>query len=689
MTANAHLVTARRSSVAIALTPRVVLAFLVVTSFVGRLVLVLGRGVQVYLPDEYLYGQLARSLAEGHGPTVLGVSGSTPALLQPLLTAPTWLTGDPELAFRLTQGINSLAMASGAVVVYALARALSVGAWTSVAAAGVALASPDLLYTGYVTADAIAYPLALLAILAAVRALDRPTLRSQALFLGAAALASFARLQYVALFVAAALGAIVVERGRPHSVARRHALLVGAPVVCVVGALLLGGVGRYGTLTSLSISAATIRWVPVSALLLAVATGVIIVPGALAWGAAQLVRPTSRARIAYAALTATLLGALLVASALIATETTSDRFFERYLMLGIPLAAIAFCCWTDEGRPYRNLALAVAAVIVVAVARAPISEYVVGEGRIDSPLLLATGRLEAALGTENTSLVFALAATACAAVAVAAAFGRLGTRSVLLATAAVLAVVSLGAHAADRQGSAGVVRTKLGGAPNWVDRAGGDDVLLVESSREFPAVAMLLALRNISVTGIALLGTETATFDGAVQRFSTDDRGVLGLAGTGVRRQLLVDATSTRIVFADARTVAHRGTFVLVAPTGGARAAVTMGGLYWDGWLSGRGSVTLYATGHPGVCRHASLLLSMPKGASRVALTFAGGARQRVVHVVPGKPARITIEGSSLRRTTVTFTGDPVRFLDTPGIRAVSARAVLTTGTGSCASPGV
>ena len=147
----------RRRHVALTLRPAGVVAALVAASFFLRIALVFGRELQRYLPDEYLYGQLARSLAEGRGARVLGEPVALPTLLQPILTAPAWLFGDPELAFRLTQGANAAAMSLGAVVVFLLARELGVPAWSAVGAAAVALASPDLLYAGYVTADAFGY----------------------------------------------------------------------------------------------------------------------------------------------------------------------------------------------------------------------------------------------------------------------------------------------------------------------------------------------------------------------------------------------------------------------------------------------------------------------------------------------------------------------------------------------------
>src|ERR671922_1549946 len=64
---------------------------IVVASFGGRFLAALGRVVPYYLPDEYIYPTLARSLAEHGRPLIRGGAAHFPALLDPLVTAPVWL----------------------------------------------------------------------------------------------------------------------------------------------------------------------------------------------------------------------------------------------------------------------------------------------------------------------------------------------------------------------------------------------------------------------------------------------------------------------------------------------------------------------------------------------------------------------------------------------------------------------
>src|SRR3954468_12951290 len=77
------------------------LAGIMAASFGGRLIAAAGRGTPYYLPDEYIYPSLARSLAEHGRPLIRGAGVHFPALLEPVLTAPVWLvTDDPIVAYR-------------------------------------------------------------------------------------------------------------------------------------------------------------------------------------------------------------------------------------------------------------------------------------------------------------------------------------------------------------------------------------------------------------------------------------------------------------------------------------------------------------------------------------------------------------------------------------------------------------
>ena len=104
----------------------VALAGIVAASFLLRTAAGWLRATPVYFPDEYIYAELGRSIAESGRPLVRGVTASFPALLQPIITAPAWLFEDVEVSYRLVQATGALLMSLAAVPVFFLARRLGV-----------------------------------------------------------------------------------------------------------------------------------------------------------------------------------------------------------------------------------------------------------------------------------------------------------------------------------------------------------------------------------------------------------------------------------------------------------------------------------------------------------------------------------------------------------------------------------
>ena len=237
-------------------------------------------------PDEYIYASLARSLAAGDGLVIRGNPAHFPALLEPLLAAPLWLVGDTMTAYRLTQGLHAVAMSLAALPVYWLARRVGAPAWQALACGTFAVALPALVFSSYITADAVAYPLALGALAVGVAALDRPSRWNQVGFVALALLATLARVQYAVIPIAFAVAALVVARGRIGVVLRRHGLVVALFGIPILAAVALGPhrlLGYYEGVLSLDVSPATIvHWLGVDAMLLAFAAGIAVVPGGVA-----------------------------------------------------------------------------------------------------------------------------------------------------------------------------------------------------------------------------------------------------------------------------------------------------------------------------------------------------------------------------------------------------------------------
>src|SRR5207244_9305945 len=202
----------------------------------------------------------------------------------------------PVVAYRLTQGLNALAMSLAAAPVDLLARRLGLGGGLSMGAAALAVACPDLLYASFVMADPIAYPLVLGGIYAGVCALERPTRRAQLAFVALGGLAAFARLQYVVLPAAFVVAAFALERRRALRVHRLPLALLALPVAAALAVGPSRVLGYYSGIAHLKVGAGSIlHWAGVDAMLLAYSSGWILVPGAAVALVLALARPRGRA----------------------------------------------------------------------------------------------------------------------------------------------------------------------------------------------------------------------------------------------------------------------------------------------------------------------------------------------------------------------------------------------------------
>lgn len=612
---------------------RFALAGIVVVSFGVRFLAALERVTPRYLPDEYLYTQLARSLADGRGVSVLGQSADLPALLQPLLAAPLAMLGDPELAFRATQGLNALAMALAAIPIFWLARFLRLSHVAALWCAAAAAAAPSLLYASYVTADALGYLLALVAVAAGARALVRPTGWAQCLFLVAAGVATFARVQYVILVGAFALAALLLERGRPIRTARRFGIVTALFALSAITVLVMGrgSLGRYAAIGEFGASLDTARWLGSTAFLLVLAVGAATAPGAVAWCVARVRDVTDRQRAAFACLLATTTISLVVAAAVMTTGSGSDRFLERYLVVLLPLFALAFAAWIADDRPARPVVVALAVVLVVVMARLPLSGYATGQGLADSPTLLALDRLAGSIGVGGASLAAALIVTATAGAAVVATRGRQAQAWIAgVVTLCTLVPLSVGAHAADISISRSLAKQAFAGSPNWVDETGARDVLLVQTPWSSRMNAMLTGAANGSITAATSLGGFIDPFDGLGAPLELRPDGTLLDAGEPVRRPLLFATSGTSVVFGDARVTSDT-LFALAVPADEARLRALAIGVRGDGSLARFGRIHAFPTPRS-TCTRATVTVRLPQGFPGATLetTRADGSRARI-----------------------------------------------------------
>ena len=231
------------------------LTLVVVASTVVRLLLGLGMPSTWVLPDELVYSDLARSIAEGGRPAVRDVPVFGWGEVYPAVIAPVWvLVEDRYVAYHVTLALNAVLMSLAAIPAYFLAR-LVVSRGSSLLVATMTVVVPSLSYTDAVLTENAFYPLFLTAVLAIAHAVRRPSLATQAAALVAVGLVIFTRIQGVALLAAYAGAALLYCLTQPRRerlpYARRFlpTVIVAIPVALApVVASVARGEGAFGWL---------------------------------------------------------------------------------------------------------------------------------------------------------------------------------------------------------------------------------------------------------------------------------------------------------------------------------------------------------------------------------------------------------------------------------------------------------
>jgi hypothetical protein len=189
--------------------------------------------------DELIYSELGKSVASGGQFLVRGVPSNGYGLVYPVLIAPAFgLFHAVPTAYHVAKLINAVVMSLTAVPVYFLARRL-LSSPLALAASALSVLVPSMLYTGTLMTENAFYPLFVLAVLALVLTLERPTPRRQVLLLVACVLCFATRAQAVALFGAALTAPVLhglIERDLRARL-RRFATIYGIAAAAIVLAL--------------------------------------------------------------------------------------------------------------------------------------------------------------------------------------------------------------------------------------------------------------------------------------------------------------------------------------------------------------------------------------------------------------------------------------------------------------------
>jgi hypothetical protein len=611
------------------------LAGIVVASFGGRLIAAAGRLAPHYLPDEYIYPSLARSFAEHGRPLIRGVGVHFPALLDPLATAPVWLvTSDPVTAYRLTQGLHAAFISLAAIPAYLLCKRLGLPRWLALGVGAIAVAVPDGVYASSMLADPLAYPLVLGAVYVGVCLVEESTRGRQLAFALFSGLAIAARIQYAVVPLAVLGAELVADRGRILMSLRRVwlalVLLVAPPAVLFATLGTDRVLGVYSNGDHALHPGSLGHWIGRETMLLAYASGWVLVPGALAGLVLALVRPLRRAEVAFAVTTLLLAGALLLEAAQIA-DTDSQRFQERYLFVLVPLLAAAFGVYVKRGLPGGIPVGLCAAALLLVAARIPLSGYAAAHNKDDSPTLWAVLRFEGLVSVGNGALAVALVAAALSGLAALVAFRKLSPVVAVAAAIAACCALSAGAASFDHRSSSSL-RNSLPADLRWVDHAhlGQVDLVAPPGAREEQSWEQLFW--NTSVTRLLLLGSPPPDqFDAKRVRIAGDGRLLVG--GRVDRRPLLVQTYASTVQLTGVARVRHEAIFDLYRPAGTPRLRLLAAGRFADHWLAPRGAITVW----PRRGGTLELVLKMPRGTQVTPIHLTGRGIDRTVRLQPGR----------------------------------------------------
>jgi hypothetical protein len=590
----------------LALSPAVVLGGLASVSMFMRALLALRHHNTSYWPDEWIYAGLSRSIGHGHL-TIHGDAAHFPAILQPLLAAPLWRFFPIETAYRLVQVENAIAASLVVVPVYFLARFVGLGRWQGYLCAVYALVVPSLVWIPVTLSDFVGYPLAIGAIAAAVRAIDRPTRRGQTVFLALTMLATLARLQYFVIAAGYVVAALLIDR---RSAFRRHAVAFIALAPVFLGAM-VGAFGYYSFGRG-SFSMSTLTWIPLQAYLLAGLTGAIIVPGAVA----ALVRPRERAERAFALVVSVFAICLLAETSVPAAQ--EGRFRERYLFVLLPLAAVSFFMYLKRGRPHARLVFVIAAALAAAAAYLPVTRYSKQAVSYDSESMIGVSWLQNHTSTTTAGLVIAVGLTLGAVLALLT-----GRRIVAGIAVPVAIVISVLITIPTTQWDIDTHQIRPD-AMRWVDRAAGHGPVTLIATPSSSKVPMLNTLYwNPSVTREVVIPPTKGTDNYSKTHLRISPDGTL----LNIPRFFLYNRQGTHASIDGASVVKRNDDLVLYRTTAGsARFVEVVKGQLSNGFLSPYTELNVWGSGR---AKHVTFTLFRPTH-TPAATVFMGKSRFRI-----------------------------------------------------------
>jgi hypothetical protein len=628
-----------------------------------------GHVTPAVFTDELLFSELARSIAAGEGFVVRDEPLFFPAFVPALLQAPAWLAGSTPLAYALAKAINTVLMCSAALPAYWLARRLVRPAYALIVA-GATVASGGMIYHGYLTSEAVAYPVFLLAVATSVRALAAPSRGRDLVAVATLLLAVLTRAQFVVLplvFVAA-----ILLVGRP---VRRHltalAALGGiAAVALVAGASVLGFYEGARTLDYPL--GETLRWTGWTAALLPFAAGLLVAPGALVGVGFALRHPRNAAERAFALITALLLVLMPLQAGLIASGE-SHKPFERYVFYLLPLVFLAFFLFAERNVTGRRLYVALSLGLAGLALAVPFAALALGPFSFDSPTISAVETLGRWTSQGDAAAIFA-AAGVLAALAAAA----LQRRPVLLGIVSVAVAFAIGvaAYAGDRRMTRRTLDSLAAAQPDWLEHSGipKADVLALPGGSLHSGWVLESWNRNVGRT--LHLGDVPHDQLPYTQVGLRADGTVVTAAGELVRsRYLIIDEAGTQVEVAGRLLSRPRSGLALYRTEGPLRLRAYAQGVYRDGWVRSVAGYRAWPARSRGAYR---VTLALPEGRLPRAVDVEAGPVRRRATLRPGRSVtfELPVSGTPVPEVGIRIERADLIDAESPRPRLVGARVV-------------
>lgn len=462
------------------------LVVIVAVSFVVRAWLARGMLGPFIMVDELIYSEMAKSFASDLGFAVRGVPVRGFGVVYPVIISPAYALLDriPDV-YASIKTINSLVMSLAAVPAYLIARRV-VGLRSALLAALLAVTVPSMVYTATVMTENAYYPVFLLATLALLTLLERPSARAYVAFFAALALAYLTRSQAIVVAFAAVSSPILLglfQRGAfrttvwayrwVYAIFGGGALLAlaaqvarGKPLSSLLGSYAIVGESHYDLGNA-------VRFILYHLAELDLYVGIIPVAATIVLAARSrsLDRPL---QVMLAATVALVAWTVLVVGTF--ASKFADRIQERNTFAVAPLLLILLLAWVERGAPRPRVVTTLAgigsALLVLAI---PFDRFVTTSAVSDTLMLLPWWAIHVHFHVDRLVWLAFLCA-----LAFAAAFVLVPRRYALALPLIVLAYWLVASRPiwfgpypyGIKQAGAGALFQGIRGAPrDWVDRA--------------------------------------------------------------------------------------------------------------------------------------------------------------------------------------------------------------------------